>query len=258
MSLQKLSKLENQIIAYYFHKNIDILIEFIKNKDNFLNLISCYAVESPNSIRNYMKMDSLILLVKYYQRQQHSLNENTLKDFLLTYFTYEVKNYQLWNEAFKQVVNNLSDDDITHLYIEKNIIDKYQELLSASIIDDILSKVIINGTLIQNAPKNTIDIDLILKKFYKKVSQNSFNLAFDKFRLYSTSIIPGYIDNEFYTDFINYSKQAIIEVKTYYNYLFKESMFESKLYNTQAKLKWVPILERSLIVDDKEVLVIRG
>jgi hypothetical protein len=244
--------LENKIIAQYFMNNINVFITYIKSSENFLNLISFYEQPSSNSIRMNMEWFSLISLLKYYQGLEDKLNRSTLKEFLLIYFTYEIKNYDLWHSAYNKIHYELLEYDYEEYYhnIDVDTLEEYQKKLLEKTINPILDKVCINDTLITNDPSISIDIDQIIKNFYKEASKNSFNLAVNEFNNFQESVFPKYIEKDLYTDFVKYSAKAIEEIKAIYNNLFVENIFENKYYATQAKVKWNPLLERSMIFNE--------
>lgn len=245
--MNDLSILENKIIAKYFMNNIDVFTEYIKNHKNFLNLINFYTQPGSNNIRMNMEFFSLMSVLKYYEGLEDNLNRSILKEFLLTYFTYETKNYNLWYKAYDKVHYELLEDDEEYChYINFKTLEEYQKNLLEKTINPILDKVCIDDTLITNNPSISIDIDQIIKDFYKEVSENSFNIAINEFDRIKESILSKYIKEELHKDFIKYSNNVIKEIYSLYNTLFKNGIFENKQYNSNAKIKWVPILEDSI------------
>lgn len=251
--MKDISILENKIIAQYFMNNINVFIEYIKNNENFLNFISFYVQPGSNSIRMNMEGSSLMSVLSYHQGLENNFDRSTLKEFLLVYFTYEVKNYDLWYKAYDKAHYKLleyDDEENYHYYIDIDTIKEYQKILFEKTINPILDKVCINDTLITNGPKVSININKIIKDFYKEASENSFNLAVNEFNNFQELVFPEYIEKDLYIDFIKYSTKAIEEIKALYNNLFVESIFENKYYTSQAKIKWNPLLERSMVFNE--------
>jgi len=253
-------EIENKIIANYFYHNTKIFIKYIKDQENFINLISFYMSPGSNIIKIEMKFEELCSLTLFNQNvkekialEKLELKKDILSDFLLAYFTFETKNYNLWNNIWHELYENSTDlteeEDDFFNDLEKITLKKYQEKILASHITPILENLYVNDKLTFSTEKYYLNKDNILRDFYRETTKNSFSLAIEEFDANVEDYLYELVENDLYDDITRYVTIAVEEINLYQSILFGDkSIFENKSYKNNAKIKFVPMIIKSDII----------
>ncbi len=233
-----------KIYDTYLTKDIKNFLNFLRKKDNFLYFI----MEIPNKINQIQNKEYIEsnIIDPYYDKELsdedlYKIDIEVMRDILINYYLSEAKDNFLYFEIYGEIFP-----------LSPYLIDAHRTEFKEKVKKKYVEPIVRNlYPLSQNLTDDSeFDEDVMLKNFYINVTNNSFDAAIMR---YEEIIMPRCLETlelKLQKRFREYSREVISAIKHWNSLLFiydDNSKFNNQKYSSEAKIKWIPVLNRSNI-----------
>lgn len=237
-----------KIYDTYLTKDVKNFLKFLRGRDNFLY----FMMEIPNKINQVHNKEYIEsnIINPYYDEELsdedlYNIDIEVMRDVLLNYYMSEAKDSLLYYETYHE-------NFPFSMYLSNVYRTEFQEIVKKKYVEPIVKNLYPLSANLKN--ENAFDEDEMIKKFYIKVTENSFTAALVNF---AEIIVPKcfeILEPKYKQSFIKHSIDAIQNVESWNGSLSDKSeknIFNNQKYSSEAKKKWIPVLDRSEINFDK-------
>lgn len=241
-------ELKYKIYDHHFANDLNSFISFLKNKNNmiyFLARVKCLGMMSLD-LCLYITENIVIPLVEKNERIDNYLyqfDKEIFAQVLVEYFTHYAVDIDLMNSAFQQAC--IMEDEVSELLfeIENEQIAIYQNGIKEKYIPSIIDALFPLEEKINSTEE--FNEKAMLQDFYYLITENSFDIAMEKFDYSSQMIISMITSVEMQQDFIMYSEEAKRELEHKKNIILdgETALFFKKSFQES----WISILQNSEI-----------
>lgn len=230
-----------KIYDTYLTKDVKNFLKFLRGRDNFLFFMMEIA-NKINQVHNKEYIESNII-DPYYDGELsdedlYKIDIEVMRDILLNYYQSEAKDSLLYYETYGEIFPFSIYFDVSRTEFQEVVKKKYVEPIVRNLYP-----------LSENLKDDTeFNEDDMLKSFYINVTNNSFAAAVMRFE---NVIMPKCLEilgPGFQQSFKQHSADAIQNIESWNNSLNDKSeknIFNNQKYSSEAKKKWIPILDKS-------------
>lgn len=233
-----------KIYDKYLTKNVKKFVEFLIKKDNFVY----FMMEMPhkiNQVQNVKYIESSI--TNPYKDgtlsndDLYKIDKDVMRDILLNYYLSEANDSSLYYKTY-------GENFPYSMYLFNIYRIEFKEIVKKQYVEPIIANLY---PLSKNLKEDSkFDEDFMLKNFYIKVTTNSFTTAVTKFEDIIMPKCLEILESDLRQSFEKHSRDAIEHVK-YWSVSFvdkgEKSKFFNQNYSSEAKEKWIPVLNKSKI-----------
>lgn len=229
-----------QIIKIYdtfLTKDVENFLNFLRRRDNFLY----FMMEIPNKInqvQNKKYIESNII-DPYYDEELsdedlYKIDIEVMRDILLNYYLSEAKDNLLYYKAY-------GENFQLSMYFSNVYRTEFMEIVDTKYVEPIVRNLYPLSTNLKD--DSEFDEDEMIKKFYLKVTENSFTSALENFTEIIAPKCLEILESKYKQSFIKYSNDAKLNVEYWSDLLCNK--FNNQKYSSEAKKKWIPVLDKS-------------